>query len=486
MKEKINLKNIHILIIFVGIIFVNLSIFHSNLWFDESYSVGMANNNFLDIWKIGSHDVHPVLYYWILHIISIFTGNSILALRIFSGFIISLTGILGFSHIRKDFGEKTGLIFSFLIYFSPVNSVYANEIRMYSLTMFLITILGIYAYRLAKESKISYWIIFGFASLCSIYTHYYGLMAAGIINVILFIYFIKKKNKKAYITQIILGIFQGVLYLPWLIHLLVQLNSVSKGFWIEVKFPKSLIEILGFTFSGDLEFYIGAIISIVICIYIVYLFIKSREIKENLPAIFAILVYGLVIFAAWIISKKMNSDILYYRYIFVITGISIFALSFMLAKGNDKYTFIICIIILTVSIFNNISMVKENYSKSNLEPIKYIKDNIKEGDIITYPDIGSGSVIAMNFPNYTKYFYNEGNWGVEEAYKAFGKQMKTYVNKDFLENCKGRCWIVTSGGTDFYEECFENEDYKLIMNKSFQTAYKEYYYKIYLVEYIGK
>ena len=182
----------------------------------------------------------------------------------------------------------------------------------------------------------------------------------------------------------------------------------------------------------------------------------------------------------------MNSDILYYRYIFVVTGISIFALSFMLAKGNDKYTFIICIIILTVSIFNNISMVKENYSKSNSEPIKYIKNNIEEGDIITYPDIGSGSVIAMNFPNYTKYFYNEGNWGVEEAYKAFGKQMKTYVNKDFLENCKGRCWIVTSGGTDFYEECFENEDYKLIMNKSFQTAYKEYYYKIYLVEYIGK
>lgn len=486
MKEKINLKNIHILIIFIGIIFVNFSIFHTNLWFDESYSVGMASHNFLDIWKIGSHDVHPVLYYCILHIISIFTNNSILAFRIFSGLIITLTGILGFSHIRKDFGEKTGLIFSFLIYFSPVNSVYANEIRMYSLAMFLITVLGIYAYRLTKENKISYWIIFGLTSLCSIYTHYYGLMAAGIINVVLLIYFIKNKNKRAYITQIVLGILQGALYLPWLIHLLTQLNTVKKGFWIEIKFPKSLIEILGFTFSGNLDFYIGAIISIVICIYVIYLFIKNREIKENLPAIFAILVYSLVIFAAWIISKKMNSDILYYRYIFVVTGIIIFALSFMFAKGNYKYTFIICTIILIVSIFNNISMVKENYSKSNLEPIKYIKDNIKEGDIITYPDIGSGSVIAMNFPKYTQYFYNEGNWGVEEAYKAFGKQMKTYVSTDFLDTCRGRCWIVTSGGTDFYEKCFKNENYKLIMNKSFQTAYKEYYYKIYLVEYIGK
>ena len=150
MKEKISLKNVHLFIIFVGIIFVNLSIFHTNLWFDESYSVGMAGNSFRDIWEFGSHDVHPILYYYILHIISFITNNSILAFRIFSGIAITLTGILGFTHIRKDFGEKTGLIFSFLIYFSPINSVYANEIRMYAFAMFLVTLLAIYAYRLTN------------------------------------------------------------------------------------------------------------------------------------------------------------------------------------------------------------------------------------------------------------------------------------------------------------------------------------------------
>ncbi len=126
---------------------------------------GMAGRNFIDIWNIGGHDVHPVLYYFILHIISLFTNNSILAFRIFSGVIISLTGILGYTHIRKDFGEKVGLIFSFLVFFSPVSAVYANEIRMYSLCMFLVTILSIYSYRLTKERKISYYIIFFLSSL---------------------------------------------------------------------------------------------------------------------------------------------------------------------------------------------------------------------------------------------------------------------------------------------------------------------------------
>lgn len=134
---------------------------------------GMAGRSFKDIWNIGGHDVHPVLYYWILHIISLFTNNSILAFRIFSGIIISLTGILGYTHIRKDFGEKSGLIFSFLVFFSPVSAVYANEIRMYALCMFLITLLAIYAYRLTKENKKSYWIIFFF---CSLRKHIYSLL----------------------------------------------------------------------------------------------------------------------------------------------------------------------------------------------------------------------------------------------------------------------------------------------------------------------
>ena len=60
-------KYLHIALIILGIIFITIPVFHNNLWFDESYSVGMANKSFIDIWQIGSNDVHPILYYWILH-----------------------------------------------------------------------------------------------------------------------------------------------------------------------------------------------------------------------------------------------------------------------------------------------------------------------------------------------------------------------------------------------------------------------------------
>ena len=188
--KKIKLKHIHILIIIVGIIFISLSAFHANMWFDESYSAALSNNHtFQEIWSITGHDVHPPFYYWMLKIVSMIFGNNILCYRLLSVISIAILGILGLTHIRKDFGEKVGAIFSLLVFILPVNIVYASEIRMYGWGMLFVTIMAIYAYRIyTGKSTIKNWIIFAIFSLISAYTHYYGLMSAGIINLLLFFF----------------------------------------------------------------------------------------------------------------------------------------------------------------------------------------------------------------------------------------------------------------------------------------------------------
>lgn len=137
-KDKIKL--VHILVIILGIIFISLSNFHRTIWFDESYSVAISAHSFGDIWSIGGNDVHPVLYYWILHILRYIFGNEMLVYRLFSVLAISILGILGYTHIRKDFGEKVGIIFSILVFFMPITLIYSGEIRMYALAMLLIFI----------------------------------------------------------------------------------------------------------------------------------------------------------------------------------------------------------------------------------------------------------------------------------------------------------------------------------------------------------
>ena len=342
MKSK--MKKLHIAIIVIGIIFVSLGAFHSNIWFDEAYTVGMVERTFTEIWTIGGKDVHPVLYYWILKVVSLIatawgvtsTAAKVVVYRIFSIIPMALLGILGYTHIRKDFGEKMGMIFSFLVFFLPESAIFATEIRMYSCAILSVTILGIYAYRLKniENSNRKNWLIFFTASIASIYLHYYGLMAAGLINLVLLIYLIKNKRGKDIIAICVFGVIQLISYIPWLMYLAGQLKHVSNGFWIHFTFPDTVMELMSGQFIGHLNYYISFAISI--CIYI-YLIIKICKYKgDKTPAILAISIYISVILVAILMTIFLHTSILLYRYLFVITGLYIFTISFILSKEKNN------------------------------------------------------------------------------------------------------------------------------------------------------
>lgn len=487
--KKNNINKIHIIILVLGSVFVSLSIFHTSLWFDETYSVAIANHNLKDIWIIGGNDVHPVLYYWMLRIVCLLTGGSILAYRIFSAIPIILLGLIGFTHIKKDFGEKTGLFFSFITLFLPMSAVYANQIRMYSWAILILSLFFIYSYRIYKgEEKLKNWLLFGLLSICSIYIHYYGLMAAGITNVMLLICFIKNKNKKAIRNILTLGLIQVLLYIPWIIYFVGQLEHVSEGFWITLELEDKL-HLIGCQLSGELNPYIATIFSVLIYIYLfISIYKKRNEIKIK-PIIFSIIIYCLVILAALVITKILHTAILYYRYLYVITGLYIFIVSYVLAHEKNKYiVFIICTIILILEIANNIYQIKENYNKDNLAIVEYLNDNLKETDEIVYSNIGSGSVVAVNFKN-KQYYYNPEYWasGVKEAYKAYGPQMDTYINDDFVAQLGNRVWLLDNDDDSLYNELFKDQNYRIVKKVNFKTDYyEEYSYNVKLLEKIGE
>ena len=494
---------IHIIIIVVGTLFLLISAFHTNVWFDESYSVAMSKHDFFNIWDIGSYDVHPVLYYFILHILNLIFGYNILVYRLFSVVCISILSILGFTHIRKDFGVKQGLIFSFLVLFLPVNVVYATEIRMYSLAMLLVSIVAIYAYRIYKEDKIKNWILFTIFSILASYTHYYGLATCGIVYILLFTYFIKNlivdiknkeiktKTKKDLVKFFTSGALVFIVYLPWIMVLLRQVGSVSKGFWISVS-DKTFIEILKFCFTGNLgdTEYINGIIALIFSIFsLIYagviLVLKIKKKEDVKPAIFSIAIFLIVIFVIAIISIKM--PILYARYMLNMLGLLIFFLSFMMAKGNKYINIFIVAIIVIMSIYVNVNVAIVNYDKINSSPIDFIKSEIKKDDIIIYCnqnnyDFG-GFIVSVNFKDYTQYFYDIENWNVENAYKAYGPNMKTIYNLDEIKDFKGRIWIIECVDYHLLEEYIlkEYDNVNIEKQEMFTTKYKNLRYAISLV-----
>lgn len=312
-----DLKKAHIIVIILGILFLSITIFHENMWFDESYTVAIVRHSLSEIWVIGGNDVHPIFYYFILKIVSLVFGLNIIVYRLFSLLPLAILGTLGYTHIRKDFGEKCGLLFSFLILFLPEMTRYAGELRMYSWAMLFVSIMAIYAYRLYKNGRQDYssaigskgtynsallskkdnftfnknLVIFGIFSLLSAYTHYYGLMAAGIINLMLFIYLIKnfKNRKQDFIKFMIVAGIQVLIYIPWFLCFITQLNGVASGFWLGLKFPDSLIKLINLQFCDNLNQYVSLAFVILLYIYIGTLIYKEKKAKNEIkPAIIAV------------------------------------------------------------------------------------------------------------------------------------------------------------------------------------------------------
>ena len=498
---KIDKKDIfHIAIIIVGILFLAVPIFHSNLWFDESYSVGIANHSFQEIWEIGSHDVHPILYYWILHSINLIFGNCIIAYRIFSWICACIMGILGFTHIRKDFGKKVGILFSFFSLFLPVVAIYAGEIRMYTFAMLVVSLMCIYAYRIYRnegQKQVKNWILFAIFSLASAYTHYYGLMVAGIVNLILFTHYVRKmwKTKEVIYEMkafLISAVIQIILYLPWLLALITQMSQVSKGFWISFTFPDTLIEFFTFPFTGGTEYskkiYAILFVSIIV-IYLIYLAVQNKKHKEKIDKKetqlikLSLGIYFAVILGACFASLILRTLIIYARYMLCAMGVFFFFLAFYLSKRGKQHVIVtICILCVIMGIGVEIQLCKANYDESNQKPFEYLAENIKEDDALICVNELNAFIVVAKFPENPFYFWDESEWKVEEAYKAFGNRMKGINSLEDLKEVTGRIWVLDSRNNHLLEKIEEQYEIKVIERTEYNTKYHGCEYTYTLIE----
>ena len=510
MKEtKIKMKTIFGILILLGSIFVILPCFHPYMWFDESYTIAIIQHPAKEIWTIASNDVHPVFYYFLARIIMKITKN-IVCVRLISCIPIIIMSILGYTHIRKMFGNKVGLLFSFLALFFPTIIVYSGELRMYTWAMLFVTIMSIYGYRIydgkneqkqiknnklkmlskTKNYQIKDWIIFSIFSLLCAYTHYYALVIAAIENVMLLIVFIKRRNKTNVKAELISALVQVILYLPWISILLKQARGVSGGYWIG---KVSIIDVIKFVFTGSLggtvyiQNKIAILFSFAMLIFLIYLLCKNWKKESSKPAKLVLYVWAILLISIGLISLIMWQSIFYERDLFTLIGLLIFQIALLASKENKKVVAIFCLCILMISTATNINLININYDQSNKDPIEYIDANVKPTDyVIVWNKNGVGSgfstiawILSKCYCQYNNiYYYNILNWTTEEAYKAYGK---TIYNLDDISNLYGRLWIVSSDGLET-EFISKYSDAKIVEQKSFKTKYHDYEYQFTLIE----
>ena len=244
-------KTVCLLVVLVGAAMYAVFSMNSLVWADEAYTFALIHHNYSEIWQITAADVHPPLYYFLLKLLSAPFGYSLFISRFLSALPCVLILTVAACQLPKFFGKRMAVLFMILFLLYPFTMTYAAETRMYSLAELFVFLNALYAYRCWNDNMKKDWALFALSGVCAAYTHYFALVSAGVIYLILLIASIRKKR------ELLKGWFLAsaatvLLYLPWLGCFVSQLAyKVNNEYWIEPITIKTIVGYVAAVFSAN-------------------------------------------------------------------------------------------------------------------------------------------------------------------------------------------------------------------------------------------
>ncbi len=212
-----------LLIFLVGFALRLYRLGYESLWYDETVSVLLARKPLPALIAHTAGDIHPPLYYCLLHFWIRLAGSSEFSLAFlslaFGLLLVSLLFYLG----RRLCGAKIGLLGALLLTLSPFNLRYSQEVRMYTLGAFLGLLSLLFLLRLI-ESQARFQRGHGagyiLASALGLYTLYYFAFLLLAQNLMVIGWWlarwVKGKHKFSLLPWLSSQIAILILYLPWL------------------------------------------------------------------------------------------------------------------------------------------------------------------------------------------------------------------------------------------------------------------------------
>jgi hypothetical protein len=193
----------------------------ANLWWDEAFSVWLARQPVLEGMKATARDVHPPLFYALLNGLIRLTGESEFAARYLSLLAGTATVALIFPLGQRLFGSSPAVLAALLLSLSRFHIWWSQEVRMYSLAAFWIT-LSIYLLLRQTSSREmprkSIWLLYLLSVAAALHTLYLTALiipASGVAVIILWrTGRIDWQMVKSWFAATIVSL---LLYLPWIL-----------------------------------------------------------------------------------------------------------------------------------------------------------------------------------------------------------------------------------------------------------------------------
>jgi mannosyltransferase len=232
-----------------------------SLWYDEAFAVLYASlspermiyGTVTPVTGAGAADVHPLLYYFILHGWMGLVGRSPLAVRFLSVLLGMITVALLYRLATWCFGRRTGFVVGGLAAVDPFHVAYSQEARMYAL-LGLGAVLAAWGLlraleegreeekRLSFAARGKWWTLYAVAAAVTLYAHNLGAFFVLGLNLLA----LTRRRWWRDLPRLVLADSIALtLFSPWLLGVLPgQLGFVERGYWLSAPGVEEWVRVL--------------------------------------------------------------------------------------------------------------------------------------------------------------------------------------------------------------------------------------------------
>ncbi len=195
-----------------------------SLWYDETVSALLASKSLPAMWAHTARDIHPPLYYALLHFWTLAAGHSEYALAflslIWGMLLIPFVAQLG----RRWYGPRLGILAAFLLAVNPFAIWYSQEVRMYTLGALELAALLWVMWQIAygdPQQQRRHLILYTLLAALALWTLYYTAFALVALNLVLLLW-LWQRRRQTLVPWLAAQLGVVLLYAPWLPHALRQ------------------------------------------------------------------------------------------------------------------------------------------------------------------------------------------------------------------------------------------------------------------------
>lgn len=203
------------------------------LWGDEAFSANTAEKSMSGILQVLYYwDNHPPLYYYWLKLFGTLFGFTVPVFHLASLVPFAIGIVLAVTVFRKRFGMLPTAFFIMISGLGASCLEYNLEVRMYALAFLCVTGCFYCSYRIIAGGGRKAWAGMVLWALAAAYSHYYALVAVGIMMFFTGVAVWMKYRGRTWIKGVLAIIAFFIGYAPWLYFFYAGLKNVSRGWWM--------------------------------------------------------------------------------------------------------------------------------------------------------------------------------------------------------------------------------------------------------------